>query len=123
MTVVGTLRIVPKFGIPWVVKCRLKKLKPLDCSMLVDEKKSILKQTIWSKEGTGSVSILFLEPGAEVKQHTHTQDVELYIFWDWDKEFLVVKSCKQGQSHSLRNKSKKRWAWVLSIKFDMPKKK
>lgn len=120
MRVAGTMYPVAGIEMPWQVNARIRKLEPLDCSLLEDESKAILKQTLFCENGKGSVSILFLEPGAKVRRHQHVRDCEFYISWNACKGVLKTEFCNKGESHELENTSEKRWAWVLSIKFDMP---
>lgn len=105
-------------GVPWAVKVRMKKLTSLPDRLLVDKTKVILKQTLWEEKGKGSLSILFLEPGAAVKRHEHTSDCEFYITWNTRKKFMKTEFCDVGESHELVNTSKKRWGWCISVKFD-----
>lgn len=114
----GTMYPEEGVGIPWAIKTRMRKLKQLDYKMLVDRTKTVLKQTLWEQKGKGSLSILFLEPGAKISRHEHTTDCEFYIAWNTRKKFMNVEFCDKGESHELENISKKRWLWVLSVKFD-----
>lgn len=114
----GTMYSEKGKSIPWAVKVRMKKLVSLPNNMLVDETKIIFKQTLWEEKGKGSLSILFLEPGAAVKRHEHNNDCEFYITWNTRKKFMKTEFCDVGESHELANTSKKRWGWCISVKFD-----
>ncbi len=113
----GTMYPEKGHSIPWAIKNRLKRLTHLDENMLVDRAKTVFKQTLWEQDGIGSISILFLEPGAKIKKHEHTKDCEFYITWSTRKKFMKTEFCNKGESHELENTSKKRWLWVLSVKF------
>ena len=82
MRVSGTMPPMHGLNIPWIVKCRFKKLVSLDSHMIEDSSKKVFKQTVFSEKGRGSVAILFLQPGAKVKKHKHTSDSEIYIAWN-----------------------------------------
>ena len=112
--------MLPEKGhsVPWAIKARLDKLTTLDENMLVDKEKTVYKQTLWEQKGKGSLAILFLEPGAKIVRHTHTTDCEFYITWSTRKKFMKKEFCNLNESHELENTSKKRWLWVLAIKFD-----
>ena len=114
----GTLYPEKGCHVPWTIKVRMKKLTHLDDKMLVDKTKMVFKQTLWEQKGKGSLSILFLEPGAKIRRHEHTTDCEFYISWNTRKKFMKTEFCDLGESHELENTSKKRWLWVLAIKFD-----
>lgn len=120
MKVDGTMLSTKEFGLPRVLGNRLKSIERLDSTMLENPAQTVYKKTIWSGKGIGSVAILFLPPGAKIKKHQHTNDMELYIAWNKLEKFLKAETCKKGCYHDLINTSQKRWAWVLSIKFDMP---
>ena len=119
MRVSGTMPPMHGLNIPWIVKCRFKKLVSLDSHMIEDSSKKVFKQTVFSEKGRGSVAILFLQPGAKVKKHKHTSDSEIYIAWNSKKKFLKVEMCNQNEEHELENVSKKRWSWVIAIKHDI----
>jgi len=114
----GTLYPEERLGIPLILKNRMRKLKPLEASLLEDTTKKVFKQTIWEEKGKGSLSILFLEPEAAIVRHEHTTDCEFYISWSTCRGFLKIEFCDKGESHELKNTSKRRWLWVLSVKFD-----
>ena len=114
----GTMYPEKGHSIPWAIKVRMKKLTHLDDKMLVDRSKMVLKQTLWEQKEKGSLAILFLEPGAKIRRHEHTTDCEFYITWSTRKKFMKTEFCDLGDSHELENTSKKRWLWVLAIKFD-----
>lgn len=114
----GTMYPEKGHTIPWSIKVRMKKLTTLEDQMLVDGTKTVYKQILWEQKGKGSIAILFLEPGAKIKRHTHTKDCEFYFSWSTRKKFMKNEFCDLGESHELENTSKKRWLWVLSIKFD-----
>ena len=116
----GTMYPEKGHSIPWTIKVRMKKLTHLDDKMLVDRSKTVLKQTLWEQKGKGSLAILFLEPGAKIRRHEHTTDCEFYITWSTRKKFMKTEFCNKGEEHELENTSKKRWLWVLSVKFDVP---
>ena len=105
MRVYGTMYAVK--GVPWAVLTRIRKLKPLDCFLLEDDSKAVLKQNLFCEKGVGSVSILFLEPKAKVRRHRHTQDCEFYISWNSKKGFLKTEFCRKGEEICLTSKPKK----------------
>lgn len=119
MRVAGTMKEAPEIGMPWVVKCRLNKLVLMENSDIKNEK-NIYKQVLFNEEGTGSVEIMYLAPGAQVYRHQHTTNMEIYISWNHKKHCLKFETCNKGEEHELENKSSKRWAWVISIKIDRP---
>ncbi|MBQ3409085.1 MAG: hypothetical protein IJH12_07790 [Clostridia bacterium] len=110
--------VVKGYNTPWSVKAWAGKLEMLDKSKLANKSRSIYSCVLFSKEGQGSVSILYLSPKAGVKKHRHTNDSEIYIFWDLKNQRLQYEICKKGNTHELKNISEKRWAVVLSIKFE-----
>ena len=114
----GTMYPNERQGLPWIVKSRMPKLKQLNLNMLVDKSKRVYKQTLWEQKGKGSLDILFLEPEAKIRQHEHVNDCEFYISLCARKRFIKVEFCDKGQSHELENVSKRKWLWVLSVKFD-----
>ena len=114
----GTMYPGKDSSIPWAIKVRMKTLTTLDDKMLVDRTKTVFKQTLWEQKGKGSIAILFLEPGAKIKRHMHTTDCEFYFTWSTRKKFMKNEFCDLGESHELENTNKKRWLWVLAIKFD-----
>lgn len=118
MRIEGTMKEVPKIGMPWAVKCRLNKLVLMENSTIKNEK-PIYKHVLFNEKGTGSVEIMYLAPGAQVYKHQHTTNMEIYISWDTKKHNLKFEKCEVGGFHELENKSS-RWAWVISIKIDRP---
>lgn len=118
MRISGTMLPAPKHGMPWAVKCRMKKLLRVDSSYLEDKSKKVYELPILSCDGKGSVSILFLEPEAKISRHKHFSDSEVYIAWNTKKKYLKTEVCNQFDEHELENTSKMRWAWVISVKFD-----
>ena len=105
-------------GIPWTINVRMKQLTPLPDRLLVDKTKAVLKHMLWEETGRGSISILFLEPGAAVRRHKHETDCEFYITWNAHKKLIVTEHCDVGESHELINESMKCWGWCISVKFD-----
>ena len=117
MRIGGLFPTAPKGKFPWQLRCNLKKYFKL-CSDLI-EKGEIYKRVLWEEKGVGSVSLLWLSPGAKIPKHAHLYDMELYIAWDKKKKRFVCKRCKKGDYHELENTSKQRWLLVISVKIDV----
>lgn len=63
------------------------------------------------KNNICEISILQIAPHSKIREHSHTDDSELYFFIT-DKKYSI---CKQGGTHELDNSSDE-WMQVLSIK-------
>lgn len=71
-------------------------------------KGKVKKMLFYSKKGARAgdlteVSCLFLEPGAQILEHKHTIDCEIYIVLAGEDCKPEVLLCKCGQTHSFYN--------------------
>lgn len=82
----------------------------LDEAMM--ERGEVKKQMVFESAKV-EVSLLALSPGAKIKEHTHTEDSEWYIFLESEK----IECCPKNISHSLENQSDSEYLFVLSIKY------
>ena len=82
----------------------------LDEAMM--ERGEVKKQMVFESAKV-EVSLLALSPGAKIKEHTHTEDSEWYIFLESEK----IECCPKNMSHSLENQSDSGYLFVLSIKY------
>lgn len=119
MKLAGFFRNAPKVKMPWQLYCKREKYSDLKPSLV--ENGRVLKRTIFQKSGLGSITYLWLSPGAKIAKHRHIKDAEWYVGWNGKRKSVKCEGCTQMEEHELENLSKHRWLFVLSIKFDLHK--
>ena len=87
----------------------VKTLKELDQEKV--ERGKVYIKPLYSSKNI-EMSMLYLSPGAKVREHKHTVDSEIYE--EVDGKYSEV--CNKGESHSLENSSTHRWLVILSVK-------
>ena len=76
------------------------------------EKGEVYIESIY-KDASIEIAILTLTPGAEIRDHLHLYDSEIYLDLQTGEK---IGKCEQFKRHSLKNPSKSHYLFVLSIK-------